>query len=217
MHRDAGPRLGTSQEGIRLGRDLGGVGAGAWDRSLHPTRGGAQAVQDAGLAERAVVGMVDVEDGSLGDQRLVLERLFGGADRLEGHARLPCDLDPLVAGEPGEGLGHERVVVGEDDDVLRIHRNPGRVIADPVELAPEGEGVAVCAGEDERGVGHPLLDPAPVGALEQPLRGPLVIDPGPQAHGVGVLHALPFRRRDGERGLEERRLDVLARAGESRA
>ena len=123
------------------------------------------------------------------------------------------DAHPVVAREARERFRHLRVVVREDDDVLRVGRDAVGVVADAVDVAPQRERVAVGAGEHEARVRHPLLDPAVVGAAEEALRRAPVVDPGAVAGRVVVLGALPLRRGEGERRLQQRRLDVLAAAG----
>ena len=160
-----------------------------------------------------MLGVRYVDDRAVGFERRVAERLLGRAHRLERDAGVASDAHPVVARETSERFRHLRVVVREDDDVLRVGRDAVGVVADAVDVPPEREGVTVGTGEREARVRHPLLDPPVVGAAEEALRRAPVVDPGAVAGRVVVLGALPLRRGETECRLQQRGLDVLSTAG----
>jgi len=163
--------------------------------------------------QRPVLGVVDVDDGAVGEERRVAQGLLRRPYGLERHARLRRHRDPLVAREPGERLDHLGEVVGVDDDVLGLGPDALRIVAHARHVATHGQRVTVGAGEDEARVLDPVLDPPAVGAPEHPLGGAPVVDPRPEADGVRAADPHPLRRCAAQGGLEQRRLDVLAAPG----
>ena len=64
--------------------------------------------------------------------------------------------------------------------------------------------------QDEARIGHPIVHPAAVLALEMPLGAVRREDPGVEARRIGIIHALPYPRPAGHRALQQRGLDMLA-------
>ena len=198
MPSSGAPRLPESDDGhcARRSRRNDGRGFGAHGvrvladsrhRPLDASWRTTQSVDDADLTQRSVLGMFDVDDGFLGPQRRVGERFFRSAHRLERHAGFGGDANPLVAREACDRFRHLREVVREDDQVLRVGSHAVGVVANPVDVAPQRERVAVGAREHELRVRDPLFDPATVRAAEEPLRCALVSDPRAVAGLVVVL------------------------------
>ena len=72
--------------------------------------------------------------------------------------------------------------------------------------------VALGRADDEVGEGHPLVDPAAVGAPEHALRGAGIADPALEVLGLDVFDPLPRRERRGQHTLQQRRLHPLPAA-----
>ncbi len=117
---------------------------------------------------------------------------------------------PFLRLEFLEGGLHEREVIEEDDDVLRLHADARRVdppvrvfrsrrVLQPVELG----------GIDDRlRFDRPLVHPAPVLALEEASRCPAKVHPGGRHRTIAA-----GTRRDEGRSRQHGRFDVLPDAG----
>jgi hypothetical protein len=90
-------------------------------------------------------------------------------------------------------------VVGSDPNAIRVVAGPAGIVGQPEVTVGRGRR----ATQDETRVRHPMVDPAPVGALKQSLRRALVHHPHPEEGRVGVGHALPRPTGHGQRSLQQ--------------
>ncbi len=161
------------------------------------------------MADRAELGVVDLDDDAGVEQGGIGEGRLDRADGLQGHAHLGGHVDPFRRREAGVGRRHLRVVVGQHDELAVVRTDAGGVLAGGLGRAGV-EGVALRHAEGEGRVGHPVLDPVAVGAPEVALAATRVHDPAQEAVGGRVLGLLPGPGRGGEHALEHRGLDPLA-------
>ena len=170
----------------RRRQHLVGVLADPRDRPLHRSGGAAQPVEDAGLAQRPVLGVVDVDDGAARPPAPGRQRLLRGADRLERHAGLRRDRRPTRRSGTGRTPPPSPGSSGRARRCSPGRAGSGRDRRARCSTSRRTSSVSpVGAAEHEARVRHPVLDPAPVGAPEEALRGPAVVDPRPVADGVG--------------------------------
>ena len=218
------PSSGAPSErsvGARCPRRAPGAASARTSSVCSPTRGAGprdaggcrrQPVGDPDLVDRAELGIVDDRDAAVFDQRGIGERGFRRADRLHGDADLFRQPHPIVGGELPVRVGEHRVVVVQDDDLLRIRGDASGVVTRCPRVVGDPKLVALRRAERERRVRHPLAHPLPVGALEEAACRARVEDPRVVARCFRVLGALPPTPRRDQHALEQRRLDPLPAA-----
>ena len=184
------------------------------DRRAHPARRGRELEHVADVADASPLGVVELHDAAVGEQGGIGEGLARAAHEGDTHPRLLPDVDPVRRGEPAERLGERRIEERADQQVGRLHPDPVRVAAVVVLEVGNTQGIPAGHGGDPLRADRPVVDPPPVGALEEALDRPGVDRPHPVHRGVGVLDPLPVEGDGGEGPLQQRRLDPLPGAGD---
>ena len=107
-------RRGAARSRHPLGGDVGDVGRRCRPGPDRRRFDAVERVDVADLADRAVLGIVELDDHALGGQRLVEQRLLGRQDRLQADPRRGAEAHPLVAGPGGHRGGRldERLGLG---------------------------------------------------------------------------------------------------------
>ena len=172
-----------------------------------------QVVHAADLADRAELGVVDLDDAAVGDEAGSCSASSGDRSGCSGTPTSAPSCDPRLRRELGDRLGHQRLVVVQQEHLVDVHADARGRVAGTGGLLRALERVALGRAEHEVGERHPLVHPPAVGAAEHALRCARVADPALVVRGVDVLDALPRRQRGGEHALEQRRRHALAAAG----
>ena len=121
--------------------------------------------------------------------------------------------NPVVGRELRDRVAHRVVELVQNRHALRRRRHA----AARRWRAQRGSGSSssISRGvEDEARHRHPVVGPAAVGALEEPLRRARIEDPRVEPGAIGALDALPGADRRRERALQHRRVHVLAATGD---
>ena len=182
-------------------------GRGAAFRTAPGRRGELEHRTD--VPDAADLGIVDLDDAAVGQERLVGQRLGRGANEGDPHQRLGAGRDPLVGRELLERLGELRVQEDARQHPVGLHRHPVGVVAVRGVEPDGGELVALGRRQHPARPDRPVVDPPPVGALVETLDRARVDGPHPVERRVGVLDPLPVQAHRGERALQQRRLDPL--------
>ena len=171
------------------------------------------AVDHADLADRAQVRVVDLGDAAVLEEQRIGECFLGRAYVLDGHARHRRRIHPFLCGELLHRLGQQRLVVHHHQQFFRAGAEAIRIVL-RLEVGACVERFAGRGGQQEARVGHPVVDPAPVGALEVTLGRLGSQDPAVEHRHVDLLGALPHAAAAGHGALQQRGLDPLAAAGD---
>src|SRR5205814_2797666 len=91
-----------------------------WDWSLYPARGEVEPIDDADLTQVTMLSALHVGHCAFGQQRRVAQRLLGCSHWLQRNTCRSSNTHPVLGRKPGDRFGHEREVVREHDEVVRI-------------------------------------------------------------------------------------------------
>ena len=101
-----------------------------------------------------------------------------------------------------------------DEQAVRFHRDPIRIIPVQAVAAGDHEVVPFGRGQHPARAHGPVVHPSSVGALVESLDRARVGRPHPVQRRVGILDPLPVQARRRQRAPQQRRLDHLASTGE---